>query len=320
MAYNAHPAYKTSTYLWEPGAEKKLRVTKTSLLSDFGYCPKQYEFKRIDGRKSPVTDAMTRGINVHDAMELFYVKVKPRLSEIINFAEKGEDEKALDLLLKSLPEPDEPYTLGEEPILLTRMEWEYARLLACEDKEEFLPVYNEVDVHAFIEESVEVNGETIVVPIHIGGKIDRAFRSEDGRLALMELKTGKWKIGDRYKLKNMRKEMAFYAWALAEDESKPDDDVSHWGWLYPAGDSGGEGHIKHWDYEKFKRQYIGYVKKDLHKLLESYITGNFQPTPSQGKCAWCDFMADCPAWQEGGDHHWPAYKQKPKIIQKEVKE
>lgn len=309
MTFIPHPAYKESTYQWEPGHEKRLRVTKSSL-GDFEFCPKQYEFKRVEGRSTPETEAMRRGTNVHDAMEMFYIKVRPRLAEIGHLAQSGKDEEALDLMLKCLPEPEEPYELGEEPILLTRMEWEYARLLACDEIEDFLPVYNEADVHAFIEEKVELNGEVTHIPIHLGGKIDRAFRSEEGRLALMELKTGKWN-GSSFKLKSMRKEMAFYAWALSEDETLADDDVSHWGWLYPAGDSGGEGCFKHWDYERFKKQYIGYVKRDLKRLLEAYIMGEFTPKPSQGKCAWCHFMNECPAWQDGGDHYWPAYKKRP---------
>ena len=62
-------AYSKSTYDWKPGHEKRLRLTKSSLTSDFDFCPKQYEYKRIHKLPEPGTEAMTRGTNVHDAVE-----------------------------------------------------------------------------------------------------------------------------------------------------------------------------------------------------------------------------------------------------------
>ena len=121
--------YRKSTYDWKPGHEKHLRITKSSLTSDFDFCPQQYYFKRIEGRKQPQTDDMLRGINVHDAMELYFLNVRPVVAKILGLATMGEDEEAFQLMWGCLPEPKEPYTLGEEDILLKRMQWEYARLI-----------------------------------------------------------------------------------------------------------------------------------------------------------------------------------------------
>ena len=68
-------AYGKSSYIM--GEKEYLRVTKSSLTSDFTFCQKQYEYKRIEGRKSPQTDDMTRGTNVHDAIEEFYILARP---------------------------------------------------------------------------------------------------------------------------------------------------------------------------------------------------------------------------------------------------
>ena len=60
-------AYAKSSYIM--GDKPYLRITKTSLTSDFDFCPKQYEYKRIHQLPEPKTDAMTKGINVHNAIE-----------------------------------------------------------------------------------------------------------------------------------------------------------------------------------------------------------------------------------------------------------
>lgn len=306
-------AYAKSTYKWYQGHEKMLRVTKSSLTSDFSFCPKQYEYKRIDGRKSPQTDAMTRGTNVHDAMEHFYLHVKPVYKKAYEQIKKKDREGAMEALMACLPQPDEPYTLGEEPILRQRIEWELVRLEA--DPDRFLPIINELEVHAYQDVVFEFNGENITIPIHFAGSIDRGYETEEGKVALMELKTGKWKPTN-FKIRGMRTEMAFYMDLLQKAEH-PLKDVTHWGWFYPAGERPGEhGTQNDVTYEKVNRRYLTSLRKQLNNLLEAYFTNNFKPDPSPGKCAWCEFIAECPAWQDDGDKYW---KMPPTRLEKQRK-
>mgnify|MGYP003118317335 FL=1 len=295
--------YRKSTYQWHPGHEKELRITKTSLTSDFDFCPKQYEFKRIEGRKSPETDDMRRGTNVHDAMEIYFINVRPVVEKILTLAKDGKDEDAFELMLQCLPEPKEPYTLGEEDILQTRMEWEYARLLSV-DGVNYLPIMNEEEVHVHFVKKVTVNDEEYDVPIHMTGMIDRGFMTEDETVAIMELKTGKWKVDDVYKVRSMRTEMAFYADMLNKADH-PYKNVTHWGWLFPAGDRLGlPNTAKHWDYEKISKRYFKSIDTRMNRLIEAHIINDFPPDPHQGKCAYCSFMEECPAWLEGGEKYW----------------
>lgn len=296
--------YRKSTYDWKPGHEKYLRITKSSLTSDFDFCPQQYYFKRVEGRKQPQTEDMLRGINVHDAMELYFINVKPSMSKILALAKEGKDEEGFGLMWKCLPEPEEPYTLGEEDILLTRMQWEYARLIET-DGVNYLPIMNEEEVHTFYDHSYTLNDETFTVPIHLTGMIDRGFQTEDGAVALMELKTGKWKTDERavsMKNRSMRTEMAFYTSLLkkADHEYKQ---VTHWGWLYPGGDRLGlPDTAAHWDYEPVKKVYLNNMEKRIDNLIEAYFTENFPAKATENKCKnWCPWIADCPAWQEGGE-------------------
>lgn len=319
-------AYSKSTYDWSPGHEKSLRITKTSLTSDFTFCPQQYYYKRIEKRESPKTDHMIRGTNVHDAMEEFYVLVRPVLDKALKLLQKGDREEAFGLFWKSLPEPEEPYELDEESILRVRLEWELDRLLITEGKN-FLPVINEESIHAFVNKDIVHNGEVITIPLHFAGMIDRGFENDDGTFTLMELKTGKWKqkwdnkrgtwVDDAYKKKAMRQEMAYY-WDLLKKADHPMKSVSHWGWLYPGGhltgvmefDDKGKPKVQsvdHWEHEKVNSRYIQMNERDLEALLESYLTENFPPKPHQKKCLYCSFTDDCPAWQPGGEHHWPRW-------------
>ena len=96
-------AYAKSTYQWEPGHEKMLRITKSSLTSDFDFCPKQYEYKRIHRLPEPSTDAMTKGTNVHDAIEFYYNNVMPIVNELHTLVQRDKMKEALDLAKSVLP-------------------------------------------------------------------------------------------------------------------------------------------------------------------------------------------------------------------------
>lgn len=312
-------AYKKSTYDWKPGHELHLRITKSSLTSDFDFCPQQYHYKRREGRKSPQTDAMTKGTNVHDAMEQFYVYVRPNIKKVLQLLNNGDRDKAFELFVKSLPEPEQPYELGEHEVLMKRLEWELDRLELTQG-EKFLPVINEDEIHVFTEREFEHNGEIHTVPIHFAGMIDRGFENEDGSISLMELKTGKWKqkwdkkknkwVDDIYKVQAMRKEMAYYV-DLLKMADHPLKNVTHWGWFYPDGSCGtdieGEKYIDSWKHERVINTYSGKIENDVQALLEAYFTDNFPPKPHQKKCAWCEFTAECPAWLPGGEHYWPRW-------------
>ena len=308
-------AYAKSTYQWEPGHKLHLRMTKSSLTSDFDYCPKSYEYKRIHRLPEPSTDDMTRGTNVHDAIEQYYINLAPLVQKAAA-ALPEKPAKAMAILQEALPVPDEPYTLGEEPIIQKRLDWDLARLQS-DGVKNFLPIINELEVHAYAEETIEFNGEEITIPIHYAGSIDRGFRTDEDTIAIMELKTGKfvqklkkdkWET-DRYKVQSMRTEMAFYKYLL-EKANHNLQDVTHWGWVYPAGSTKVLDKLDKYGYEQRSIDNITYesclgrngntYKKKIIRmrdaLLTAYLTSNFPPKASVGKCAWCSFKSICPEW------------------------
>ena len=313
-------AYAKSTYQYELGGKKMLRMTKSSLTSDFDYCPKQYEYKRIHRLPQPSTDAMIKGTNVHDAIEQFYINLSTEVNKAYALLQEDKRDKARELFNKCLPVPDEPYKLGEEEPLRVRLEWDLDRLAGSGPKY-FLPIINELEIHAYAEEHIEINGEEFTVPVHYAGSIDRAFRTEEGGVAIMELKTGKWVqtlkndewIDSSFKVQSMRTEMAFYK-DLLELADHEYQNVTHWGWVYPSGGATVTERYNKWGYEQRGVNHIQYEpctgrrEKDYAKkirrmkdaLLTAYLTGHFPESPSAAKCAWCAYKPICPSW-DGSD-------------------
>ena len=67
---------KESSYQWYPGfdLDAMMRVSKSSH-NAFGFCQHQYFIKYVLGVKEPSNDAMTRGSNVHDAIDDWYANL-----------------------------------------------------------------------------------------------------------------------------------------------------------------------------------------------------------------------------------------------------
>ena len=311
-------AYRKSSYIM--GEKPYLRMTKTSLTSDFDFCPKQYKYKRIHRLPEPSTDAMTKGNNVHDAIEKFYDNVPPVLDELYTLMQRDKRQEALELALSVIPEQE--YVLGEGPSIGQRIRWDLERLLVG-GKENYLPVINELEVHAFVEEEIEFNGEVHTIPIHFAGSIDRGYATDEGAYALMELKTGKWVQtknrqdewqDSKFKLESMRQEMAFYK-KLLQWANHPYQNVTHWGWVYPSGDTAKLDPLNKYGYEQRGVNKVVYeeatgrrwttfgkrVERLKTALLTAYLAEDFPTKPSAGKCAWCNFKSICPSW-EGSDN------------------
>ena len=66
-----------------------LRVSKSSLVQ-FAFCEMQYFIKYVLGVKEPANDNMTRGTNVHDAVEHYYDHIAPHLDELYTLMQRGK--------------------------------------------------------------------------------------------------------------------------------------------------------------------------------------------------------------------------------------
>lgn len=286
---------KLSTYAWTPDSDKIIRISKSTLDTYSNWCSQQMWLSKLCPQEQVEHDYLVIGSNVHDKQEEFYnilKENKPLVEAAIAAAKEEKDKAAFEILMSKYPDATGQYADREQPMHEWLVRNDVLRLKHCETADDFLPVGNELDLDALIE--VEINLGTKDEPqletyqVHLRGIIDRIFSDGDG-IALMELKTGKWRA--QYDVPKMRGEMAYYAYVLEEsgaaDELGP---VTHWGWRYPGAD--------HWDYQQAKKVSITAMKKRLAKLVKSYVVQDF-PTVGKGqefKCGYCELMSFCPKW------------------------
>lgn len=282
---------KEYTYKWKGGLDEPiLKITKSSL-GTFVWCPKSYEFGRIDGLPIDQTEAMMKGSIIHNSYEAFFDEFNIAKAENLTHSELA------DYCLSLFPIDD--YTDQYETMAIFHAN----RFMETEedDKPHFLPAGNEVDLHAevildradFPQVYLEEN-----YSLHLQGIIDRIFYdSKANGYVFMELKTGLWKD---WRKSSMRKEMAFYKYVfdscsdetLIESGLDPNIPVTHWGWFYPA---------SNYCYtESVVKTSTTAMMKSISKLVVAYQDGLF-PTKFFAKtCASCSYYGICDAAQTDG--------------------
>ena len=277
---------KTSTYAWTPDSDLRIRISKSTLDTHSNWCAQQMWLGKVCPQEQKEHDYLVIGDNVHNRQEQFYDNLKENkqlVLDAIQQAKQGNDKRAFEMLMSEYPEAEGPYADREHVMQEWLVRNDVLRLKHCDEADDFLPVGNELDLDAIIE--VEVDDKTYEV--HLRGIIDRIFSDGEDGVALMELKTGKWR--GQYDNPKMKGEMSYYAYILEEsgmtDELGP---VTAWGWRYPGAD--------HWDYMPAKKVSITAMKKRLAKLVKSYVNQDFPPTKDEYKCGYCEFMSFCPKW------------------------
>ena len=305
-------SYNNSTYAWKPGMDMILRMSKSSF-NDFGMCPQQYKYKHIYNLpEEGDTEDMVCGNNLHWFVEYFWDYVDTTLPTVMKHIEDDNHFLAKEALRSTVPEPPEPYRLGEEAIIQKWLDWQFNRLLITEGKD-WKAVGNEVSAHARIE--VDVDGE--MIPVHLRGYVDSIFPDGDGGFVLMELKTGKWKPS---KAKSMREEMQFYRLMLEEGQHTDYLPITHWAWEFPNGQKN-DGVRAEWELEEIGTRKTKYaprtVMNNMKKLVQAHINDDFpakpvswsvidqyEPMKEDGSpqrimkniCEWCSFVDICPKW------------------------
>lgn len=292
-------SYHDSTYAWQPGMEKHLRISKSSL-SNFLWCPQQYFFSSICNIPQEDTEPLIRGTNVHAIVEYYWDNVGEVLDEAIDLLKDGKTNMARKALYDVIPKPPSPYVYGEEEVIDRWFEWQFSRFKITEGKN-WLPIGNEVPVHAKI--MIDIDGEEI--PVHLRGFIDTIFADGSGGFVLMELKTGKW---TPKKAKSMREEMQFYRLALEEGGYNNYLPITFWAWEFPNG-AVGNGVRPEWEIEEIGKRLTSYAPKtvmnNIKKLVKAHIKNEFPPIHNESCkrycrhaewCGNCSYMEICPAW------------------------
>lgn len=302
--YNSLIYNDGSSYAWTPEMGEEgiiIRMSKSTLTSS-KWCPQQLWLSKNYAVPEESKPWLTIGDDVHHTLEEFYHRAEPDLLvDMKKAALKGEDRVVLETFQKWLPSKeevigmrrpsgkDEPfYEMDYQHNIDWLMRNELLRLSHSE-VDDFLPVANEVKLSP----RTTFNVDGVDVPVQLTGIIDRVFSDGQGGLALMELKTGKWRDN---KLSEMRMEMAYYKMLIELSTNEEleavglnDQIVTHWGWRYSA--------VDRLDYEPVKRVSERAMHNSLSKLLKMYLTENFPITTADFKCSYCDYMDLCPKFK-----------------------
>lgn len=278
------------TYDWKPEnyddpSKPILKISKSSLVNSFGWCPKKYEFSYIQKLPQDQTEAMIKGTILHNYREAFFQEF-----DIVK-AEKMNNSEVLDYCTSLMP-IDEYYDIS-----LTVATFEAQRFIEARTENrihEFLPIINEKLFDCEITIPKNINPKVPLLRdyvVRLQGIIDRVF-IEDGNLIPFEYKTGNWKDT---KMTGMRKEMAFYQLmiencseeVLEKHGLNKDMKVTHWGWYYPA--------ANHITVEPIKKRSMTGILHDIAKLIQAYEQKNFPTKFWYQTCSTCSYFGICEA-------------------------
>lgn len=245
-----------------------------SRAADFMQCPLLYRFRVLDRLPEPPSPAMARGTLVHDVLEHLFELPAP---------ERTQEQAA------ALIEPTWQRMRTERP--------DYADLVDAEDQAALATWYAEAqrlierwftmeDPTRLEPAERELYVETDLDGLTLRGYVDRLDISPDGRMRVVDYKTGK-SPGPAFESKALF-QMKFYGLVLWRMRGQMPARLQL---VYL-----GNGEILTLD--PVEQDLTGLARKvtALWKAIEqAATTGEFRPNKSK-LCSWCTFQEICPAW------------------------
>lgn len=242
------------------------RPLSHSSISLYTECPLKYKLKYVDGIPEKPKHFFAFGQSVHLALEFFY-------------GGKGPEAPSLEDLLQSLKDnwvstgyrdgaqEAEYFMQGKD--ILTRYYKKNAKDFA-------LPLH------------VEYGFQLTVEGVPVTGKVDRVDRLPDGRLSIVDYKTGK---------------------ALAVDRIETDAQLTMYQLACESGLSAEVGKLTFYHLPLLKPHSVGRRPEALVSALRGKIVDTaaaivaerFDPKPSENACRWCDYKAYCPIFSKSPD-------------------
>jgi len=237
-----------------------------SQIEAFDNCPQQYCFRYIKKIPTSPSGALSFGDSIHKTMQAFYQAVKngekPEVKDLLNllsnnWSSAGYSSKKHELEMKRK---------GED--ILT---------------EYFKKNYDPKNIPQDLEQKFTIK---ISPDLKVGGKIDRVDLLPDGKLEIIDYKTGKVPATDKIE-KSLQ--MTVYALA-ASDPGIYDKDLKDVVMSFYFFDT----------QEKISttrtKEQLELAKKELIGKKEEIEKSNFEPKPGN-LCDFCEYRLLCEAWQ-----------------------
>lgn len=237
-----------------------------SQLETFKTCPLQYKYRYILRIPVPPTAALSFGDSMHKTVKAFYDLVK------------DGTKPSKEMLIRLLDDFWSPIGYGDKNYE-ERMKKQGINLLSEYYEKGFDPKVIPVN----LEQSFKIK---ITPMLTFGGKIDRVDELPDGKIEIIDYKTG-----SAPKNRKPETDLQLTVYALAATDrgiyKKPPEKVIVSFYFF-------EGQQK-FSATRTKEQ-LDIAKQEIARKAEEISTSDFHPTPGRW-CDFCEFRLICEAWQ-----------------------
>ena len=256
-----------------------------SNLNLYAGCPRQFYYKHVVRIPEAASFEARLGTAIHAALEEFHRRhAKPTSAHFDELAELFEVELS-DVQFQSEKEKAQGIERGRNILRLYLAE-EAARGTSVEHVEKEFTV-------------------SLAEDVTLTGKIDRIDRLPDGKIRVVDYKSGKLKSRPDY-LDDFQ--MPIYAWAVQEHIGEKLDSVEVIGLKEIKELKDGptlERAVLPWeDGSKYAltAERIEEVKKRVADIIAGIREGHFEPVPEERRCGWCRYNLLCSnAWGVAGE-------------------
>lgn len=247
-----------------------------SSLSLYDDCPRQFYYKQVVRIPETASFEARLGTAIHAALEKFHRKhPQPHPNQFADLDALFTDELR-DVQFSSEKEKDQGVARGRS-ILQLYLSEEHARGVTVEA----------------VEKEFNVN---LADDVTLTGKIDRIDRLPDGRLRVVDYKTGTLKSRNEY-LDGFQ--MPLYAWATLEHMGEKLEAVEVIGLKDVKELKGGpvlDKQVLPWeDGSKYAitAERLAAVKKRITEIIGGIREGKFDAVPDERRCGWCRYNLIC---------------------------
>lgn len=238
------------------------RPLSHSSISMFNECPQKYKFKYIDKLPEKPRHFFAFGQSVHSALEYFYgVKAlpAPSLDDVLGYYK----EHWVSAGYKDPGQEAQYFEDGKG--ILTAFYHKHIKDYA-------LPFFVEYGFN------FEVDG------VPVTGKVDRVDKLDDGRLSIVDYKTGKKLVGGRVE---MDPQLTMYQLAAEQLLGAKVARLSFY--HLPS--------LREQVVERHEDALVDGLKKKIVTTAERISSGSFEPKPMENVCRWCDYKPLCPVYK-----------------------
>lgn len=238
------------------------RPLSHSSLSMYAQCPQKYKFKYIDKVPEKPKHYFSFGRSVHAALEYFYG-------------------------VKSLPAPALEQLLGfyKENWVSAGYKDEAQEARYFDDGKTILSLFYRKHIQDYsIPYFVEYSFTTTVEGVPVTGKVDRIDKLPDGRIAILDYKTGKALAQDRAASDS---QLTMYQMACEELLGA---EVARLVFYHVPS-------LKEQTNKRHSGEQVAELKGRIVTTAESITKGLFDPRPEERKCFWCDYKPICPVFK-----------------------